>query len=108
MAFLTKNHEEEVQLRLQFESKLNSLHALHRDVKAKYTRSTEDIFSLETFNKEKQELIEKQKDELIILRTTKIENESLINVQKEKIKTLMQELEFKKSQISDYEVKITK
>ena len=53
MAFLTKNHEEEVQLRLQFESKLNSLHALHRDVKAKYTRSTEDIFSLETFNREK-------------------------------------------------------
>ena len=27
-----KDHEEEVQLRLQFESKLNSLHALHRDL----------------------------------------------------------------------------
>ena len=95
MAFLTKNHEEEVQLRLQFESKLNSLHALHRDVKAKYTRSTEDIFSLETFNKEKQQLIEVQKEELIILRTTKIENESMINISKEKIKTLLQELDFK-------------
>ena len=54
MAILTKNHEEEVQLRLQFESKLNSLHALHRDVKAKYSRATEDIFTLETFNREKQ------------------------------------------------------
>lgn len=108
MAFLTKNHEEEVQLRLQFESKLNSLHALHRDVKAKYTRSTEDIYSLETFNKEKQELIEKQKEELIALRTNKIENESLINVQKEKIKTLVQELDFKKTQIAEFEVKITK
>lgn len=53
MAALTKSHEEEVQLRLQFESKLNSLHALHRDVKAKYSRATEDIFVLETFNKEK-------------------------------------------------------
>ena len=91
----SKNHEEEVQLRLQFESKLNSLHALHRDVKAKYTRSTEDIFSLETFNKEKQQLIEVQKEELIILRTTKIENESMINISKEKIKTLLQELDFK-------------
>jgi hypothetical protein len=50
MALLTRNHEDEVQLRLQFESKLNSLHALHRDVKAKYSRATEDIFTLETFN----------------------------------------------------------
>ena len=44
MAYQSKNHEEEVQLRLQFESKLNSLHALHRDVKAKYSRAAEDIF----------------------------------------------------------------
>jgi hypothetical protein len=65
MAILNKNHEEEVQLRLQFESKLNSLHALHRDVKAKYQRATEDIFTLETFNKEKQTQNEKQKEELI-------------------------------------------
>ena len=27
-----KSHEEEVQLRLQFESKLNGLHSLHRDL----------------------------------------------------------------------------
>ena len=27
-----QNHEEEVQLRLKFESKLNSMHALHRDL----------------------------------------------------------------------------
>ena len=29
---LFKTHEEEVQLRLQFESKLNSLHSLYRDL----------------------------------------------------------------------------
>ena len=27
-----RSHEEEVQLRLQFESKLNGLHSLHRDL----------------------------------------------------------------------------
>ena len=56
--FLSSNHEEEVQLRLQFESKLNSLHALHRDVKAKYARATEDIYQLEQFNAEKAALLE--------------------------------------------------
>ena len=42
-----KTHEEEVQLRLQFESKLNGLHSLHRDLQAKYERAIEDIFNLE-------------------------------------------------------------
>jgi len=35
-------------LRLQFESKLNSLHALHRDLQARYDRANESILLLET------------------------------------------------------------
>ena len=31
-----ETHEEEVQLRLKFEQKLNNMHALHRDLQAKY------------------------------------------------------------------------
>jgi hypothetical protein len=34
----TKNHEEEVQLRLKFESKLNNMHSAHRDLESKYKR----------------------------------------------------------------------
>lgn len=45
-----KQHENEVQLRLQFESKLNSLHAMHRDLKAKYHRATEEILDKEKIN----------------------------------------------------------
>lgn len=45
-----KTHEEEVQLRLQFESKLNGLHSLHRDLETKYDRACEDIFNLETLS----------------------------------------------------------
>jgi len=52
MAFITKNHEAEVNLRLQFEAKLNGLHAIHRDLKAKYKRATEDIYNIEALNKE--------------------------------------------------------
>ena len=34
----TKNHEEEVQLRLKFESKLNNMHSAHRDLETRYKR----------------------------------------------------------------------
>ena len=34
-----KNHEEEVQLRLKFEAKLNDMHSSYRDLKTKYERS---------------------------------------------------------------------
>jgi len=42
-----ETHEEEVQLRLKFEQKLNNMHALHRDLQAKYQRAIEDIYGLE-------------------------------------------------------------
>jgi hypothetical protein len=72
----TKTHEQEVQLRLQFEAKLNSLHALHRDLTAKYNRAVEDIFNLETLNKDQSAQIEVMKTELIDLRAKRIENEA--------------------------------
>jgi len=39
----TKNHEEEVQLRLKFESKLNNMHSAHRDLDTKYKRTQQDL-----------------------------------------------------------------
>lgn len=81
-------HEEEVNLRLQFESKLNSLHSLHRDLQTKYDRSVSDIFSLETLKKINKEKIDKQSDELIVLRQNKIEHEATIVFQNERIKAL--------------------
>ena len=38
-----KNHEEEVQLRLQFESKLNNMHSAHRDLETRYRRVYNDL-----------------------------------------------------------------
>jgi len=45
-----ETHEEEVQLRLKFEQKLNNMHALHRDLQSKYQRALEDIYNFETSN----------------------------------------------------------
>ena len=39
----TKNHEEEVQLRLKFESKLNNMHSAHRDLETKFKRTRKDL-----------------------------------------------------------------
>ena len=43
----SKNHEEEVQLRLKFESKLNSMHSKHRELEIKHKRLQEDYEGLE-------------------------------------------------------------
>jgi len=39
----SKNHEEEVQLRLKFESKLNNMHSAHRDLETKFKRTKIDL-----------------------------------------------------------------
>ena len=39
----TRNHEEEVQLRMKFEQKLNKMHSEFRDLNSKYVRVTRDL-----------------------------------------------------------------
>jgi hypothetical protein len=46
----SKNHEEEVQLRLKFESKLNNMHSVHRDLETKYKRVLNQLASLQNTN----------------------------------------------------------
>lgn len=74
----TKNHEEEVQLRLKFESKLNNMHSAHRDLESKYKRVLTDLANA---NKQLQMLNTKLVDrnnEITILRSSKVENESIM------------------------------
>ena len=47
----TKNHEEEVQLRLKFESKLNNMHSAHRDLETRYKRVLNDLMNAQKTNK---------------------------------------------------------
>jgi len=82
-----------VQLRLQFESKLNGLHSLHRDLQAKYERSLEDIYRLDASSRAMTEKFDTMESEVINLRALRIENESKINYQEERIKSLNSENE---------------
>jgi len=47
LELLRRAHEEETKVRIKFETKVNSLHALHRNLEAKYTRAIRDIHELE-------------------------------------------------------------
>ena len=80
---------------MQFESKLNGLHSLHRDLQAKYERALEDIYRLEGSSKVLTEKFDMMETEVINLRALKIENESKINYQDERIKSLNTENEQK-------------
>ena len=80
-------------MRLQFESKLNGLHSLHRDLQAKYERSLEDIYRLDASSRAMTEKFDTMESEVINLRALRIENESKINYQEERIKSLNSENE---------------
>ena len=95
-----------MQLRLQFESKLNGLHSLHRDLQAKYERALEDIFRLDLMSKATVDRNEKMETELIELRSRKIEHESKINYQEERIRTLNVDIDQKVRAYQSIELKL--
>lgn len=73
---------------MQFESKLNGLHSLHRDLQAKYDRAVQDIYNLDNLKTIYWEQLTKQKEELQVLKACKVENDARIGFQEEKLKSL--------------------
>ena len=80
-----KNHEEEVQLRLKFESKLNNMHSAHRDLETRYKRVLQDLTLTQKNTKVLNEKLMANNDEILALKTTDAENESIINSQREQL-----------------------
>jgi hypothetical protein len=72
----TKNHEEEVQLRLKFESKLNNMHSAHRDLESKYKRVLADLANTNKQNGILSTKLTERTNEVSVLKTFKAENES--------------------------------
>ena len=70
----TKNHEEEVQLRLKFESKLNNMHSAHRDLETRYKRVLQDFSNAQTQMKMLNAKLLTRNDELTVLKTSEAEN----------------------------------
>jgi hypothetical protein len=61
----SKNHEEEVQLRLKFESKLNSMHSIHRELEIKHKRLIMDYGNAENTISKHEGTIKEQSNKII-------------------------------------------
>ena len=75
----TKNHEEEVQLRLKFESKLNNMHSAHRDLETRYKRVLTDLVNAQKTMKMQNDKLMEKNDEVITLKTAEAENLTTIS-----------------------------
>ena len=102
----TKNHEEEVQLRLKFESKLNNMHSIHRDVDGKYKRSLKEIEGVIVERDNLQEKAKQYYAQLLDVTRIKEEKEAEIDLKDEKVKALTKENQLRKEQINNLENKL--
>ena len=78
MALNSKNHEEEVQLRLKFESKLNNMHSAHRDLESKYKRVLAELSNSQKQAAMLASRLQERNAEATELRATKSEQESVL------------------------------
>ena len=103
MAILTKNHEEEVQLRLKFEAKLNEMHGDYRDLNTKYKRSQIDLKEAQALAKETISELKEKVEENTSLNQQIVDQKSRMNVQLEKVSSLQRELGIKSTQLTEFE-----
>ena len=93
---MSRNHESEVEQRLAFESKLNILHAAHRDLQESFYFATDEICEIEKDNKKVNAFLKSQNAELVDLRSSKFANESKIQIQYDKIRHLSSDNEIRR------------
>ena len=101
-----KNHEKEVAMRLKFESKLNHLHSLYRDMETRYERACEDIDKYTVQNKEQMKLNDSQRVAIANLTQLNVKLETDFDFSKSQTKFQMRENEHKAKVIKENETKI--
>lgn len=99
----TKNHEEEVQLRLKFEAKLNEMHGSYRDLNTKYKRSQIDLKEAQALAQETIAELKEKVEENTSLNQQIVDQKSRMNVQLEKVSSLQRELGIKSTQLTEFE-----
>ena len=102
----TKNHEEEVQLRLKFESKLNNMHSSHRDLETRYKRVLLDLSQAQKNLKALNEKVIERNEQVTDLRTNQAENETEIAQKREELDTARRELAIKGRQLKESDIKM--
>jgi hypothetical protein len=93
---------------LKFESKLNNMHSVHRDLETKYKRALNELASLQNTNEQLSTKSNAQLEEITILKTIKAENDSKIAYNDEKLSALQREINIKCKQVEEYEDRYTK
>ena len=73
---------------MKFESKLNNMHSVHRDLETKYKRALNELASLQNTNEQLSTKNNAQLEEITILKTIKAENDSKIAYNDEKLSAL--------------------
>ena len=63
----TKNHEEEVKLRLKFEGKFNTMHDTHRELQIRHDRTLKELYQANADLKNAEIVAEAKQKELIII-----------------------------------------
>ena len=103
-----KNHEEEVQLRLKFEAKLNNMHSAHRDLETKYRRTRQDLAQALEEKEQLQHKLNARIDEITELKSRGADADSKLVHAKERIDGMNRDLKYKADQILELEQRLNK
>ena len=68
----TKNHEEEVKLRLKFEGKFNTMHDTHRELEIRHDRTLKELRAVQMDLKEAEELAAVKSAGLIVIQKERV------------------------------------
>ncbi|CAI2370269.1 unnamed protein product [Moneuplotes crassus] len=101
-----ENREKEVKLRVQFEDKINNMHALNRETETQYQRAVGDIEFLEKHNVQLREINKNLSSQVKELKSIKEDQESTIKYDKGRIKSLTHENDIGKRNNMELEDKI--
>jgi len=93
-------------LRLKFESKLNSMHSMHRELEIKYKRLQSDLGTAEALIERHEGTIKDQGLQIIHLKTVCEEQESRIKMLIERREALEREIQLKAKVVSEGEYKL--
>lgn len=104
----TKNHEEEVKLRLKFEGKFNTMHDTHRELQIRHDRTLKEYILTQNELKVSEEKLAVKSTEFIDLQKVKFEQDTLIAQLKEYKQVAEKELKKKNMTLRTAEMQRSK
>jgi chromosome segregation ATPase len=101
-----KNHEEEVHLRMKFESKLNEMHGDLRDVNTRYARCQIELSEAVSRAEELNLALGEKTAEITKLNQDIVELKNRMGTQTEKLNSLDREITVKGNQVAEFKERV--